>query len=159
VRVEGVKRVTLKNEPSPKYKGEGPLSLFDGTRGIANYRHKSWMGFEGDDLEITVDFGMEREIRKVGPEFLQDKAAWIFLPEDVEFFASEDGSNYRSLGSVSKKDIGGADSTGVISLAKEFKDLKTRYFRVCAHNIGKCPPGHRGAGGKAWLFADEIILE
>ena len=35
---------------------------------------------------------------------------------------------------------------------------EARYVRVQADNIGLCPPGHPGAGGKAWLFVDEILV-
>jgi len=30
---------------------------------------------------------------------------------------------------------------------------------VIAKSIGTCPIGHPGAGKKAWLFVDEIIIE
>ncbi|MFH0992637.1 MAG: hypothetical protein V1799_21785 [bacterium] len=33
-----------------------------------------------------------------------------------------------------------------------------RHFRIRAKNIGVCPEGHPGAGGKAWLFLDEIVV-
>ena len=34
-----------------------------------------------------------------------------------------------------------------------------RYVRVQAKNIGVCPAGHPGAGEKAWVMADEIVVE
>jgi hypothetical protein len=34
-----------------------------------------------------------------------------------------------------------------------------RYIRVTAINFGKCPDWHPGAGGDAWIFADELILD
>ena len=33
-----------------------------------------------------------------------------------------------------------------------------RYVKVYAKNRGRCPPWHKGAGGKAWIFADEIEI-
>ena len=36
---------------------------------------------------------------------------------------------------------------------------EARYVRIVARNVGTCPPWHPGAGGKAWLFVDEIIVE
>jgi hypothetical protein len=38
-------------------------------------------------------------------------------------------------------------------------DMNARYIRVKAKNVGVCPEWHHGAGGKAWLFVDEIIVE
>jgi hypothetical protein len=34
-----------------------------------------------------------------------------------------------------------------------------RYIRVSAKNIGVCPEWHAGAGGKTWLFVDEVIVK
>ena len=33
-----------------------------------------------------------------------------------------------------------------------------RYVRVSGKNIGLCPPWHKGSGGKAWLFVDEVDI-
>ena len=34
-----------------------------------------------------------------------------------------------------------------------------RYVRVQAENVGVCPEWHPGAGGKSWVFSDEMIIE
>ena len=39
------------------------------------------------------------------------------------------------------------------------QDLKARYIRVHAKNVAICPQWHKGAGNKAWLFVDEIIIK
>ena len=36
--------------------------------------------------------------------------------------------------------------------------IKSRYIKLKASNIGQCPEYHPGAGGKAWIFTDEIII-
>ena len=41
----------------------------------------------------------------------------------------------------------------------EISTREARYVRVSAENIGICPEWHMGAGGKAWIFVDEIIIE
>ena len=45
------------------------------------------------------------------------------------------------------------------SFTKEFgfkTTLKTRYVKMIAKNFGVCPEWHLGAGGKSWIFIDEI---
>jgi uncharacterized Rossmann fold enzyme len=37
--------------------------------------------------------------------------------------------------------------------------VKARYVRVHAYNLGKIPSWHPGAGGNAYIFVDEIIIE
>ena len=80
------------------------------------------------------------------------------MPSQVEFFVSENGTDYRSAGVV-KNDVP-QDKDGAIIKTFEMKTpvLKARYVKVIATNIGNCPPGHKGQGASAWLFADEIIL-
>ncbi len=41
----------------------------------------------------------------------------------------------------------------------EGKSIPAHYIRVFAKNRGVCPHWHPGAGGKAWIFADEIVVE
>jgi len=41
----------------------------------------------------------------------------------------------------------------------EFVESEGRYIKVMAENIGLCPHWHKGSGGKAWLFVDEIIIQ
>ena len=42
---------------------------------------------------------------------------------------------------------------------KKFYNLQSQYLKIKVKNIGICPGGHLGAGGKAWLFVDEIVIE
>ena len=40
-----------------------------------------------------------------------------------------------------------------------FVHTDARYIKVVARNVGVCPSWHSGAGDKAWLFVDEIIVQ
>ena len=37
-------------------------------------------------------------------------------------------------------------------------DTQGRYIRVHAENVGEIPDWHRATGRRAWLFADEILV-
>ena len=39
------------------------------------------------------------------------------------------------------------------------KNLKARYIKIKAENYGICPDWHLGAGGKTWIFVDEITIK
>lgn len=158
-RIIGIRDVILEHEPSPRYSSHGVLSLVDGQRGTANYRNRAWMGFEGDDLEATIDFGERRTINKIAVGCLENEQSWIFLPESVSFYSSEDGRDFRLMGRLFKNQIDRMTEGSVNDIGREFEGLKTRYLQVKVENIGVCPEGHPGAGGKAWLFVDEIIIE
>ncbi|MGQ1788237.1 hypothetical protein [Saccharicrinis sp. GN24d3] len=36
---------------------------------------------------------------------------------------------------------------------------KARYIKIKAKSVGQCPDWHPGKGGKAWLFAEEIVIK
>ena len=38
-------------------------------------------------------------------------------------------------------------------------DVQARYVKVYLKNIGTCPEWHKGAGGQAWLFVDDVDIE
>ncbi|MBT6865973.1 MAG: hypothetical protein HOA19_01345, partial [Candidatus Marinimicrobia bacterium] len=41
----------------------------------------------------------------------------------------------------------------------ETLNIDSRYLRIQAINRKTCPDWHDSAGGKAWIFADEIVVE
>jgi hexosaminidase len=96
--------------------------------------------------------------RKIIVTFLQSAGSWIFMPRFVEYAISNDGEDFNTVASV-KNEIPIDYPDAII---KEFRanvpDAKARYIKVSAKNIGVCPPNHPGAGGKAWIFVDEIVV-
>lgn len=157
--IDKVKAATLTNQPSEKYPGSGVLSLFDGLMGSSNIKGKQWMGFEGDDFEVTADLGEEKTIKMIGLDVLQLPAAWVFLPQSVAFYSSSDGKEFKLLNTYYPSETDDIRLDGPVMLAKNFNYLTTRYIRVKAKNLGICPEGHPGAGQKAWLFVSEVEIE
>ena len=37
--------------------------------------------------------------------------------------------------------------------------INARYVQIKAANYGVCPKWHLGAGGKTWLFVDELLID
>jgi hypothetical protein len=106
----------------------------------------------------TLDLGADRPIQRVVAGFLQDENAWIFYPVQVLVEASVDGQTWRTLGLLNAPQPWSAQG----ALRHDFTvsaDGTARYVRVRAKNRGTCPPEHKGAGGKAWIFADEVLVE
>jgi len=71
---------------------------------------------------------------------------------------SPDGKDFRVLATINN-DFSD-DEYGLF--LKEFStntQTRARYVRVRAKNYGKCPDWHPGAGGKTWIFVDEIVVE
>jgi len=151
------RNITLTIPPSPKYPGQGAKTLVNGKRGSLDYSDGQWLGFEGEDMEAVIDLGKMRPIRKVSSGFLRNQVSWIFLPESVEFALSEDNVNFKTIKYwEAKKAVDAAPLVKDYSV--DIKSQSARYIRVKAKNRGQCPPWHTGAGSKAWIFIDEIII-
>jgi hypothetical protein len=94
----------------------------------------------------------------VGANFLQVVPMGVFLPPKVEFSVSSDGKTFRALGAVGN-DVP-ADRQGDLTktLAIAPTDVTARFVKVRAANLGTVPAWHPARGRKAWLFADEILV-
>jgi hexosaminidase len=152
------KEVTLAEQFSPKYAAGGPAGLVDGLSGSKGHGDGNWQGYNGNDLNATVDLGDVTEINSISARFLQNTGSWIFMPKAVEFFVSENGVDFKSIKKVNSTVSPDKDGA-IIQTFQADASLKTRYVKVIGTNLGVCPEGHPGAGGNAWLFVDEIAID
>jgi hypothetical protein len=153
------KKLSLKNTFSPRYTGGKDNALVDGIRGTSDYMDGTWQGFESTDLEALIDLDDVQAVQEIACSFLESQVSWIFLPTAIEMEVSKDGNKYDSVG---RFDIGLSEfdnKTTIKDYVKKFGTKQVRFVRIKAKNIGICPDWHPGAGGKAWLFVDEIIIK
>ncbi len=149
-------KVSFVNAPNEKYIGLGDYNLTDGIRASTNFYDGLWSGVKEKDLIAVLD--LKKEIKHIGIGMLQNVNSWIFFPSKLELYISENGKSYIKydviVPDVSKKDTKVQKKDFIFP-----KELPSniRSIKIIAYNIGKCPPWHRGAGGQAWIFADEIL--
>jgi hypothetical protein len=152
-------KLTLLSKYSSQYPGGGDQALIDGIRGTTNFNNVAWQGYEGNDLIAIVDLGQIQSVTKLGAGFLQDVDSWILMPTVVSFEVSIDGKSFVPVLSI-PNDISPQNHQATI---KDFTGTmaprNARYVKMRAQNFGKLPAWHPGAGGDAWIFADEIIIE
>ncbi len=158
VRVPADRSIHLANPYAPQYAASGPSALIDFLEGGNDYRTGEWQGFEGVDVDALVDLGAAQSVRRVRVRFLQDENSWIFMPLRVTFYRSNDGKTFERIGEKTAYTRPEEQGTRIETFEVD-THTKARYIRVVGHNRGLCPPGHKGAGGKAWVFADEIRVE
>ncbi len=150
-------RVSASGSLRPENGGEALLT--DGLDGSLSHKDGAWLGVEGGDLEAVIDLGRALPVRRVAACFLEHPAAWIFPPAGVEAAVSLDGKEWAPAGSL---DWPASDDFTVLhgrGAVLEFAPRPARFVRLRARGTGLCPAGHVGAGGKAWLFVDEIAVE
>jgi predicted alpha-1,2-mannosidase len=158
IKIPGGRSITLHTQYAGQYAGGGDHALIDYQRGTDDFRTGSWQGYEGVDLDAVLDLGKTEQIGRISAGFLQDIRSWIWFPTEVEIALSSDGENFTVA--VTIQNDFPDDEYG--AFLKEFSaDVTTRarYIRVRAKNYGECPEWHPGAGGKTWIFVDEIVVE
>ncbi len=149
----------LAHAASSRYPGGGPDGLTNGLRGGLDYKDGHWSGFEGMHLEARVDLGSVQPLTRLELGCFQSANDWIFLPEKVEFWLSDDGQDWRPAGTV--------DNPFSHRLQRKFSHpfrlelpplTMARHVRVKATARLTCPAWHPGAGGPCWVFADELVV-
>lgn len=146
------KEITLVNPPAGKYNMPAGY-LLNGFEGNHRFNNGQWLGFNGDDLDALIDLDSIKPVSKVGINILNYHWQRMWAPKKLTIEVSEDGKEFKEVFSGGNFDINGINRIRV-----EFPLTKARYIRVLAKNIGRIPVGEYGEGEKAWLMADEIIV-
>jgi hexosaminidase len=119
-----------------------------------------WVGWEGSNLDATIDLPPATPIHSIRMRFLQQSGSWALLPRRVTYAVSDDGKTWRTLQStpiaVDPMDLRATIRTVRFEAATP---VTAHYLRVTAQNYGMLPPGHEGAGKPAHLFTDESLVQ
>jgi hypothetical protein len=154
------KSVTLAAPPSPKYPGEGGAnSLIDGKIG-ETHTDKNFLGYEGEHLTATLDFGEKIDFHRLSVHFAENNGSWIFAPQGLQVWISDDGKSWRPCISASYPTPTAMqeNKAGIVSEAAP-QPVRTRFLKVRVENLLKNPKWHSAAGKKCWVFVDEILVE
>lgn len=143
---------------SPYYKAEGPNTLIDGIRGTTEFGDK-WHGFTDQNLIAVVDLGSMTQVHKISLGCLQQYRDWIMMPTEVTFEISKDGQHFTKIKSMKNKISENDKEPVIFDFAVDFPVMDLRYVRVTAKVLEHLPEGHSGAGKRAWVFADELMVE
>jgi hypothetical protein len=152
-----VKSAAFEKPPSQKYPGTGLSAIIDGRRGSTDFQDKRWIGFNGDDVLVTLDLGAVKTVNEVSIGFLQQQGSWIFLPKAIKIAVSTDGENWKMLADIDNSVIQ-SESVFVNDFSCQVNGSQARFIKIRGTTIGICPSWHPGSGGKAWLFVDEVIV-
>ncbi len=141
---------------SPQYHGGSSQALINGKLGSTYYRDGRWQGFEGNDCRITLTFDSPVDVNKIAIGCLNDPDAWIFYPDEITVSLSSNPPDYVLLPPVYPEECKNTEKT-YFTFECDVDNITK--IDICIKNVKTCPNGHPGAGGKAWLFIDEVIVE
>lgn len=150
--------LSTKNEYANQYASTGPLALVDGIYGQDEFRTGDYQGFWEQDFDAEISFDTPRTLNEFQIGFLSDMKSWIFLPENVSFSYSLDGTTWIEVDKIS------LETETEEKMPAHKKEVSIRLpsameiqkFRVHVDRTDTCPSWHLGAGNGTWLFVDEI---
>ncbi|WP_437922231.1 glycoside hydrolase family 20 protein [Sphingobacterium sp. LRF_L2] len=129
------------------YAAQKELTLTNGIKGGLSYHDEQWQGFTSD-FDSYVDFERREEIKSVSMQFLQQPGPGVFFPGEFRVYLSDNGKNYREVGTLTNLDDGKDPSLKFKTFEiKLEKPQMARYVKVVATNT------HKG-----FLFTDEIVI-
>ncbi|HTY36733.1 MAG TPA: beta-galactosidase GalA [Bacteroidota bacterium] len=153
------KTVTYAQAYHERYPAGGTSALVDGIHGSADFKDGFWQGFEKNDLDVVIDLGIPTPVSRISSTYLQDIESWIFLPTSVEYFVSNDGTNFTLLSRLKNEVPQNREGSFTTPFTVSANPQTVRYVRVVAKNVGTIPTWHRSSGEKAWLFVDEVVVD
>jgi len=142
--------------PSTKY-GHGDISLL--TNGVhgANDFNVQWLGWEGTDFDVVVDLGQQTSAREAKVDSLSAWRSWILHPKAISCFVSSDGVRYLPVGAEAVE--GDEQHQPLIrSFVFKWEPSRIRYVKLHVAGTLQLPSWHSAAGGKSWVFLDEVTV-
>ncbi|OUJ73208.1 glycoside hydrolase family 20 protein [Hymenobacter crusticola] len=147
------KPVTLANQPAGNYNPGTTWALVNGVAGTNRYNDGQWFGFSGTDLIATLDLGSSQQISNLGTNVLNYHWQKMWAPTELVFSVSTDGVSYREVYRQTRFPV-----NGINPVRATIAPVSARYVKISAVNQGTIPAGEYGAGGKAWLLVDELLV-
>jgi len=151
-------KVLSMTEPDPRFNHGGSAGLVDGQLLTADWGCK-WLAFIQRDFEAVLDLGSDIPITQLGIVCMQQVFHGMYLPKQVEFAVSPDNITFVPA-ATAKPEVPTAVEGPLTATLLTFAPEAThgRYVRVRARNHGQIPAGMLGAGARAWLMVDEILV-
>jgi len=144
-------KISLNVAPHKAYNTGGKQALINGISGNnKRFGDKEWLGFSGEDVEITIEFNKHIEINNISTRFHNGNGQWIYAPKEISIeFDNEEKRNFilKNNGNL------------LVNFNETFKQKVIKKIKLTITNYGIIPDGKQGSGNKAWTFIDEIIIE
>ena len=157
-----LKGVTFVNPPAEQYGKDADIALMDGKKGAPGDWHNDWLGFEGEDMEATIELAVPTIINTVKIGLCHEPNDWVMWPKSVWVSFSKDGKEFTDWQLAELPVFDQPDKLqglGRIEARLRTDGKQWKFVRVKVENQGVLPEWHPYAGQKAWIMVDEVSVE
>jgi hypothetical protein len=149
-------KVSLTPEADSNYPGNGGKGLVDLQKGTTQFRAGNhWMGLQGEQIKIVLDFENETTISNLIVSSLNDHGSWIFLPKEITVF----GDGKEKIGSISLPMPTAVEPKGISLLDVPVLTGSYKSIEIQIDLLETIPQWHQGTGTAPFFFIDEILVE
>lgn len=148
--------VTLQFPFAEDYPAKGNHTLTDGMIGFNDFSY-NWLCFYGSDMVATADAGQAVAFSKISLHFLDDPRHWIFPPQSIKVEVSDDGVQYKTIGTQTIPVPAEHEDIIIRSYTFPYKG-KARFVKVTALNNKTLPEWRNYAAKKPMIACDEIMV-
>ena len=157
-----IKNTTFVTPPAERYGKEADIALMDGKKGAPGDYHNDWLGFEGDDMEATIELTVPTDISMVKVGLCHEPNDWVVWPKGVLVSFSKDGKEFTEwrVAMLPVYDLPDPMAgMGKVEARALVNEKQAKFVRVKVENQGVLPQWHPYAGQKAWIMVDEVEIE
>ena len=157
-----IKNTTFVNPPAERYGKDADIALMDGKKGAPGDYQNDWLGFEGVDMEATIELAVPTDINTVKVGICHEPNDWVVWPKSVWVSFSKDGKEFTDWQMAELPVFDRPDKMkgfGRIEARARVNEKQAKFVRVKVENQGTLPEWHPYAGQKAWIMVDEVTLE
>lgn len=150
--------VTLLSAPNPKYKGRLEQSLFDKVKGTNVHTDGSWLGYQGNPMDVLIKLGEKRPEKTITLSTLNNTGGWIMPPAIIEIWYGDDTDKMRLW---NKEQVVQPDknlAVGPAFYTYELPKEKYTYLKLHIVPVQRLPAWHDAKGNPGWVFVDEVLL-
>ncbi len=157
-----IKNTTFITPPVERYSKNAEIALMDGKKGVAGDYYNDWLGFNGNDMEATIELNKSMNISVIKVGVCHEPNDWVMWPKAVWVSFSENGTDFTDWQPAELPVFDRPDRMaghGRIEARAKVNAKNMRFIRVKVENQGVLPDWHPYAGQKAWIMVDEVAVE
>ena len=157
-----IKNTTFVNPPAERYGKDADIALMDGKKGMPGDYYNDWLGFEGVDMEATIELAVPTDISMVKVGICHEPNDWVVWPKGVRVSFSKDGKEFTDwqFAELPVFDRPNAmQGFGRIEARARVNEKQAKFVKVKVENQGVLPEWHPYKGQKAWIMVDEVVVE
>ncbi|PSL45327.1 putative membrane protein [Chitinophaga niastensis] len=150
--------VILITLPDGQYTGEGGKTLIDGKKGETDQGNGKWLGYNKTDLQAMLLFVKPVAVKTISIGILRNINGYIFPPSKVEVWGGADAHHLKLLKRIIPAAGQKNDPAAAMNIDCNFPLTTVSCVKIVMVPVLHLPVWHPGKGQRAWVFADEVLV-